>query len=51
MAGRKRYSRKKKGSGAAGFLLAIFLLVLGPPDFSPGSSSRRLAHPLKQLSM
>ena len=29
MAGRKRYSRKKKGSGAAGFLLAIFLLVLG----------------------
>jgi UPF0755 protein len=28
MAGRKRYSRKKKGSGAAKFLLTVFLLAL-----------------------
>ena len=28
MAGRKRYSRKKKSSGAARFLLTVFLLVL-----------------------
>jgi UPF0755 protein len=28
MAGRKRYSRKKKGSGAVGFLLTIFVLGL-----------------------
>jgi cell division protein YceG involved in septum cleavage len=28
MVGRKRTSRKKKGSGAAGFLLTVFLLAL-----------------------